>query len=74
MWIDRNSDGRTFFWRFEWPADSCADLVSWDNPHGRITNSDLKLAALFFTKLVSHICVRPTSGTSQLLGHITPQL
>ena len=41
VWIDPNSDGRTFLWRLEWPVEICADLVSWDNPHGRIKNSDL---------------------------------
>ena len=44
--MDPNNDGRTFVWRLEWPADICVDLVSWDNPHVRITKSDLKLAAL----------------------------
>jgi len=32
-------------WRLEWPRDITRDLVSFTNPHGRLTNSDLEMAA-----------------------------
>ena len=41
--LDPNSDGEHCA---EWTPDVIADLVSWDNPKRRITNSDLELAAL----------------------------
>ena len=46
VWIDPNEDGVNYVWRLPWPADIRADLVSFENPRGRITNSDLELAAL----------------------------
>ena len=38
--------------RFEWPDDIKADLVSETNPDGRITNSDLEMAGLLMLWLV----------------------
>ena len=38
--------------RYEWPEDIKADLVSFDNPRGRITNSDLEMAGLLLMWLV----------------------
>ena len=32
-------------WRVEWPQDMKDALMTWDNPHGTITNSDLEMAA-----------------------------
>ena len=46
VWIDPNEDGRNYVWRLPWPEDIRTDLVSFNNPLGRITNSDLELAAL----------------------------
>ena len=46
VWLDPNSDGASYMWRLLWPEDIAKDLVSLRNPHGRITNSDLELAAL----------------------------
>ena len=46
VWFDLNGDGVKFVWRLQWPEDIVADLVSWTNTKGRITNSELKLAAL----------------------------
>ena len=43
----RSQDYRPILWRFQWPPDIQADLVSEDNPNGRITNSDLELAGAF---------------------------
>ena len=52
VWLDPNADGHNFVWRFEWPEDIRRDLVSWSNPGGRITNSDLELAALILQESV----------------------
>ena len=38
--------------RLEWPADIKADLVSEQNPNGRITNSDLELAGMVILWLI----------------------
>ena len=38
--------------RYEWPEDIKADLVSEKNPNGRITNSDLEMAGLLMLWLV----------------------
>ena len=46
VWIDPDGTGANFVWRVKWPADIVSDLVTWDNPAGVITNSDLELAAL----------------------------
>jgi hypothetical protein len=45
VWFD-NTDGNRapVVWRFPFPADLQKDLVSQENPQGRITNSDLELA------------------------------
>ena len=46
VWIDPNEGGLNYVWRLPWPEDIRVDLVSFENPQGRITNSDLELAAL----------------------------
>ena len=47
VWLDPNSDGEHFVWHVEYPPDIVVvDLVRCDNQKGRITNSDLELAAL----------------------------
>ena len=40
-----------FVWRFEWPEDIKARLVSFKNPTGDITNSDLELGAFLLAWL-----------------------
>ena len=58
----RHHDGRektcvpTVF-RYEWPDDIKADLVSGNNPNGYITNLDLKMAGLLMLWLVmKNVC------------------
>ena len=46
VWLNLNGDGQHYVWRLQWPHDIMDDLVSFANPKGRITNSDLELAAL----------------------------
>ena len=60
VWIDPNEDGRNYVWRLPWPEDIQKDLVSFDNPQGRITNSDLELAALVLQEATfPFICPSP---------------
>ena len=46
IWFTLNFAGTSFVWSLQWPEDIVADLVSFDNLTGCITNSNLKLAAL----------------------------
>ena len=46
VWIDPDGSRKNFVWRVQWPVDLVADLVTWENPAGGITNLDLELAAL----------------------------
>ena len=41
---DKHSHGTPLLWRFQWPDYIKKLLVTTDNPHGTITNSDLELA------------------------------
>ena len=60
VWIDPNEDGRKYVWRLPWPEDIKSDLVSFDNQQGRITNSDLELAALVLQEATfPFICPSP---------------
>ena len=52
VWLDPNLDGVSYVWRLLWPDDISNDLVSLRNPHGRITNSDLELAALVLQEAI----------------------
>ena len=46
VWLNPNNDGTHHVWRLPWPDNIKADLVSVNNPNGRITNYDLELTAL----------------------------
>ena len=41
-----DSQGKPYLWRFPFPEDIQRDLVSYDNPKGSITNSDLEQAGI----------------------------
>ena len=40
-------------WRDIFPEDMSASLVSWENPTGKVTNSDIELAG----RLIFHACM-----------------
>ena len=42
---------------YEWPDGIKADLVSEDNPNGRIMNSDLEMAGILMMRLVMKMSV-----------------
>ena len=46
VWVDPNIYRVNRVWWFQWPEGVTSDLVSFNNPKGAITNSDLELAAL----------------------------
>ena len=47
VWLDPARTGHNLVWRYPWPPDIIAYLLSLANPQGTITNSDFKLADLF---------------------------
>ena len=51
VWINPNEDSFYYVLRLPWPEDIMLDLASTDNPHGRITNYVLELAALVLQEL-----------------------
>ena len=46
IWFGHRCPLQPLVWRVEWPDEIRARLVSWKNPKGTITNSDLELAGL----------------------------
>jgi hypothetical protein len=49
---DCRSDLQPVVWRITWPQDIRDALVSFDNPRGTITNSDLEMAGLLLHYLI----------------------
>ena len=46
VWFSGACPLRPHVWRLEWPADITKEVVSSANPGGRLTNSDLEMAAV----------------------------
>ena len=46
MWLNMAGTGHNLVWWHPWPADVTSELVLSTNPHGGISNSDLKLVYL----------------------------
>jgi hypothetical protein len=46
VWFSGTASLRPQVWRLEWPADITNEVVSSTNPGGRLTNSDLEMAAI----------------------------
>ncbi len=46
----------TIFW-WQWPKDICSDIITFENPQGTITNSDLEMAGLLLLWLaMEEVC------------------
>ena len=45
MWLPGAKPMPPVVWRVEWPQEVKDALVTWNNPTGTITNSDLEMAA-----------------------------
>ena len=72
VWIDPNEDGRNYVWRLPWSEDIRTDLVSFDNPQERITNSDLELAALVLQEATFPFICPVRLGVPRSLEVTTP--
>jgi len=59
-------------WRIEWPDNIRANLVSFKNPHGNITNSDLELAGAILQLLVLEAIVTLEDCNTMLASDNTP--
>ena len=46
--VGERKECRPTVFRVRWPADVTRQLISWNNPGGTLTNSDLEIAGLFF--------------------------
>ena len=69
VWLDPNSNEEHSVWRVEWPPDVVTDLVNCDKSKGRITNSNLELAAIVVQEATSPLIytdpawLAPSSGS-----------
>jgi hypothetical protein len=52
VWLSGHFHLAPVVWRLEWPEDIRRMVVSYDNPNGTITNSDLEMAAMLIHYLV----------------------
>ena len=52
VWIGAGNKLPPIVWRIQWPQDVTADVVSYDNPGGRLTNSDLEMAGVLLQEAV----------------------
>jgi hypothetical protein len=52
MWLPGTKALAPILWQVEWPQEIKDILMTWENPQGTITNSDLEMAAEFLGWLV----------------------
>jgi hypothetical protein len=52
VWISGTKEIKPYVWRAEWPKEISNQLVSFKNPKGTITNSDLEMAGVLLAWLV----------------------
>ena len=52
VWISGTNIIKPYVWRMQWPADITKNIVSFSNPKGTITNSDLEMAGVLLAWLV----------------------
>ena len=57
MWVPGTKELAPIVWRVRWPKEVLARVVTWENPDGDITNSDLEMAAELLGFLVLEACV-----------------
>ena len=69
VWFGANMASAPSVWRVQWPSDITNDVVSDANPNGRLTNSDLELAAVVLQEAVLEACLGPSiAGTQAAIG------
>jgi len=52
VWFGSGTALLASVWRIQWPQDITSDVVSYANPNGRLTNSDLEMAAVVLQQAV----------------------
>jgi hypothetical protein len=52
VWLSGRRHLSPIVWRVEWPADIGQQIISFDNPSGALTNSDLEMAGMVLHYLV----------------------
>jgi hypothetical protein len=52
VWLNGTKPLKPYVWRMQWPDDITKNLVSYDNPNGTISNSDLEMAGVLLAWLV----------------------
>ena len=52
VWLAGTKSLNPVVWRVEWPEDIRNNVISFSNPHGTITNSDLEMAGMVLHYLV----------------------
>jgi hypothetical protein len=52
VWLSGSLFLSPIVWRVEWPADISASVISFHNPEGTITNSDLEMAGMLLHYIV----------------------
>ncbi len=63
VWFLLCNNTPPMIWRKEFPTNIAAEVVSEDNPHGRLTNSDLELAAEVLAVGVALDCINNRKHT-----------
>ena len=60
--VGENDEVHPTVFRYEWPEEVRALVISTKNPAGRITNSDLEMAGMFLLLLVHISFLMPMRG------------
>ena len=68
VWLDPARTGNNLVWRLPWPPDIAENLLLSTNPQGKITNSDLELAALVLQEATLLQAVPKASMTAPRSG------
>jgi hypothetical protein len=69
VWFGAKSPLSPVVWRVQWPTDITRDVVSDQNPHGRLTNSDLEMAGVLLHQTVLEVRLgADIAGTQSAIG------
>jgi hypothetical protein len=72
VWFSGERNLQPIVWRVEFEQAIATQVVSNDNPHGRLTNSDLEMAALLLQYMVLHQEVEMWFARAGVLSNNTP--
>jgi hypothetical protein len=70
VWFGAKNPLSPIVWRVQWPRDITRKVVSFDNPSGTITNSDLEMAGVLLqeTVLEAHLGPEAMRGIQTAIG------